>query len=203
MSLYIDSNFTYCLKKMSSTQSKNPPRFSSSKDYQTFKRELTTWTKVTKEDKKNWGNIIALSLPEDDPSDIRRKVFAGVNFDEETGYNTLIQFLDEEFSKDVIVDTCDKIRALVTHKKDPNATMKQYISGFDSKYVLAQKAGLNEMPQEYLMFHLLENCLLSENDYRLVMTAIDMSTLDIEHNSSGNENIHTKLFETSHPAGKS
>ena len=29
-----------------------------------------------------------------------------------------------------------------------------------------------------------------------------MSTFDIEHYSSGNENIHTKLFETSHPAGK-
>ena len=31
---------------------------------------------------------------------------------------------------------------------------------------------------------------------------LDMSTFDIEHYSSGNENIHTKLFETSHPAGK-
>ena len=29
-----------------------------------------------------------------------------------------------------------------------------------------------------------------------------MSTFDIEHYSSGNENIHTKLFDTSHPAGK-
>ena len=59
---------------------KNPPRFSSEKDYQTFKLELETWTKVTTHDKKNWGNVIALSLPEDDASDIRRKVFAIGNF---------------------------------------------------------------------------------------------------------------------------
>ena len=83
-----------------SVQSKNPPKFSSSKDYQTYKREVDTWTKVTKEEKKNWGNIIALSLPEDDPSDIRRKVFAGVAFDGEAGFKTLTDFLDEEFSKD-------------------------------------------------------------------------------------------------------
>ena len=60
---------------------KNPPRFSSEKDYQTFKLELETWTKVTSHDKKNWGNVIALSLPEDDASDIQRKVFAIGNFD--------------------------------------------------------------------------------------------------------------------------
>ena len=61
-----------------SDSSKNPPKFSSKKDYQSYKLELETWTKVTKHEKKNWGNIVALSLPEDDPSDIRRKVFAAV-----------------------------------------------------------------------------------------------------------------------------
>ena len=106
-----------------SSQSKNPPKFSSNKDYQTYKRELDAWTKVTKEDKKLWGNIVALSLPEDDPSDIRRKVFAGVNTDDEEGYTNLVKYLDEEFSRDQVVDTCEKIRALVTHKKDPKCTM--------------------------------------------------------------------------------
>ena len=149
---------------------KNPPRFSSEKDYQTFKLELETWTKVTSHDKKNWGNVIALSLPEDDASDIRRKVFAIGNFDGEEGYDKLKKYLDEEFDKDQVQDSCEKIRALVTHKKDPNMTMKQYISGFDAK-----KAGLSDMPQEYLMFHIMENALLSTNEYRLVLSGIDMS----------------------------
>ena len=67
---------------MSSSRSKNPPKFSSSKDYQTYKyrREFESWIKVTKEDK--------------------------TNFDEETGYTTLINFMDEEFSKDQVQDTC-------------------------------------------------------------------------------------------------
>ena len=38
--------------------------------------------------------------------------------------------------------------------------------------------------------------------FHIHLLLLDMSTFDIEHYSSGNENIHTKLFETSHPAGK-
>ena len=137
---------------------KSPTKFSSTKDYQTYKRELTSWTKVTKHDKKQWGSIVALSLPENDPSDIRRKVFAGVDIDADDGYDKLIAYLDEEFKKDEVSETCERIRTLITHKKEAHTSMKQYISGFDAKYVLAQKSGLTEMPQEYLMFHLMENC---------------------------------------------
>ena len=161
-----------------SDSSKNPPKFSSKKDYQSYKLELETWTKVTKHEKKNWGNIVALSLPEDDPSDIRRKVFAAVKFDGDEGYAALIKYLDEEFDRDAVQDTCEKIRLLVTHKKEPGMTMRQYISGFDAKYTLAQKAGLTAMPQEYLMFHVMENCLLTSNEYRLVMSGIDMTKKD-------------------------
>ena len=53
--------------------------------------------------------------------------------------------------------------------------VRKYVSWSLTRRILAQKAGLNDMPQEYLMFHLMENCLLSENDYHLVLTAIDMS----------------------------
>ena len=154
---------------------KNPPKFSSEKDYQTYKRELTSWTKVTKHEKKHWGSVVALSLPEKDPSDIRRKVFAGVDVDAEDGFDSLIKYLDEEFKKDEVQDTCEQIRNLITHKKDPHTSMKAYISAFDAKYVLAQKAGLTAMPEEYLMFHLMENSGLSEHEYRLVMSGIDMS----------------------------
>ena len=38
--------------------------------------------------------------------------------------------------------------------------------------------------------------------FHIHLLLLDMITFDIEHYSSGNENIHTKLFDTSHPAGK-
>ena len=116
-----------------SDSTENLPRFSSEKDYQTYKLELQTWTKVTKHDKKYWGNIVALSLPENDPSDIRRKVFAAVSTDEDAGYENLIKFMDEEFEKDQVLDCCEKIRMLVTHKKESGTTMRQYITAFDAK----------------------------------------------------------------------
>ena len=118
-----------------SDSTENLPRFSSEKDYQTYKLELQTWTKVTKHDKKLWGNIVALSLPENDPSDIRRKVFAAVSTDEDEGYENLIKFMDEEFEKDQVLDCCEKIWMLVTHRKETGTTMRQYITGFDAKYI--------------------------------------------------------------------
>ena len=118
-----------------SDSTENLPRFSSEKDYQTYKLELQTWTKVTKHDKKLWGNIVALSLPENDPSDIRRKVFAAVSTDEDEGYENLIKFMDEEFKKDQVLDGCEKIWMLVTHRKETGTTMRQYITGFDAKYI--------------------------------------------------------------------
>ena len=160
---------------MSPDSSKNPPKFSSEKDYMTFKKELEAWSKITKHDKKNWGNVIALSLPDNDPSDIRRKVFAAIDVDGEEGYNSLMTYLDSEFARDEVQDTCEKIRSLVNYKKETSMNMKSYISGFDAKYVMAQKAGLTEMPQEYLMYHLMENCLLSDVNYRLVLSSIDFS----------------------------
>ena len=38
--------------------------------------------------------------------------------------------------------------------------------------------------------------------FQIHLLLLDMSTFDIEHYSSRNENIHTKLFDTSHPASK-
>ena len=55
---------------------KDPPPFDSkNKPYNRYKVELDAWTRVTKHEKETWGHIVALSLPEDNPSDIRNKVF--------------------------------------------------------------------------------------------------------------------------------
>ena len=87
----------------------------------------------------------------------------------------MIKFMDEEFEKDQVLDCCEKIGMLVTHKKESWTTMRQYITGFDAKYTLAKKSGLTDLPQEYLMFHIMENCLLSDVNYRLVLSSIDFT----------------------------
>ena len=97
-----------------SNVSKIPPKFSSEKNYALWKKELEAWTCITSHAKKDWGKIIALNLPESDPSNIREKAFSvnleATNENEKQGFDNLIQFMDDEFKKDSITDMCEHIR---------------------------------------------------------------------------------------------
>ena len=56
---------------------KNPPPFSSLRNYEQWKKEINAWTRLTTEVPENWAHLVVLgSLSEDDPSGIREKVFA-------------------------------------------------------------------------------------------------------------------------------
>ena len=56
----------------------------------------------TEEKREKWGQIIALSLPEKDPSDIRNKVFESLGESDlkgVEGFQKLFDFLDKELVK--------------------------------------------------------------------------------------------------------
>ena len=157
---------------------KNPPKFSSSKNYDRYKKELIAWTKITKVEKAEWANTIALGLPEDDPSNIRDKVFETINLDGEAGFTALETFMDKEFKKDDIVDMCEHIRTFMKFQKTKEMTMQMYISNFESAYTSARNKGLPEMPKSYLMYQILENANLNDRDYRFVLSDIDFAAAD-------------------------
>ena len=57
---------------------KDPLDFNSeTKPYELYKLELEAWTAVT-DVKESWGQYVELSLPANDASDIRNKVFNGL-----------------------------------------------------------------------------------------------------------------------------
>ena len=54
---------------------KNPPVFSKEKPYERYVEEIHAWCIVTDLDAKKQGVAIALSLPENDSTGVRDKVF--------------------------------------------------------------------------------------------------------------------------------
>ena len=52
-----------------------PPTFNKAKTYERFRQELLAWTEITDLSKDKQGIAIALSLPDDDESQIREKSF--------------------------------------------------------------------------------------------------------------------------------
>ena len=49
----------------------NPPSFNTAKSYECFKQELLAWREITDLSKKKQGIEVALSLPEDNESQIK------------------------------------------------------------------------------------------------------------------------------------
>ena len=89
----------------------NPPTYGKAKSYELYKQEVLAWHEITDLAKEKQGVVIALSLPEDDESQIREKVFSQVKLEDlkkEDGLATLITFLDKHLAKDDLTDSLEK-----------------------------------------------------------------------------------------------
>ena len=60
----------------------NPQTFNKAKTYERFRQELLAWTEITDLSKDKQGIAIALSLSDDDESQIREKVFDQIAIDD-------------------------------------------------------------------------------------------------------------------------
>jgi pyruvate-formate lyase len=185
-----------------SNVSKIPPKFSSEKNYALWKKELEAWTCITSHAKKDWGKIIALNLPENDPSNIREKAFSvnleATNENEKQGFDNLLKFMDDEFKKDSITDMCEHIRKFMKLEKKEEERMKVYVSNFEAAYQVAKEKGLPELPHAYRMYQLLENAKITDHEYMMVLTGISSDSTDLYNDA---KKSLLKLFNSSRSQG--
>ena len=83
------------------------------KGYELYRQELLAWREVTDLRKDKQGVAIALSLPEDDKTQIREKVFEQISLDDlkkEGGLDTLITFLDSHLKKMTLLTAWRNLR---------------------------------------------------------------------------------------------
>ena len=161
---------------------KDPPPFDSErKPFPRYRTEVKTWTLVTEVPEDKWALVLALSLPEDDKSGIRNKVFDCLGEERlkgKEGYQEFMKFLEKEFGEDEIYDVFNKFEEFESCRKKPSQSMQQYISAFELMYTQVKNKGFPELPQEYLMFKVIKNSGLSENEVRLVQTDINYDRKD-------------------------
>ena len=89
----------------------NPPSFSSAKSYERLKQEILAWREITELSKTKQGIAVALSLPEEDESQIKDKVYDQISLDDlksEDGLNILITFMDKHLAKYDLADSLEK-----------------------------------------------------------------------------------------------
>ena len=153
----------------------NPPIFNKSKNYERFRQELLAWREITdlKEDKQ--GIAIALTLPEDDESQIREKVFDQIPIDDlksADGLNVLLNFLDQHLAKDDLSDSLEKFEDFDDFFRSQGQSITEYIAVFDSKYKKIEKKNMTS-PAEVLAFKLLCKANITKEEKLLVLTGMN------------------------------
>lgn len=88
---------------------------------------------------------------------IREIVFDQIKLDDlkkDTGFNTLLEFLDKHLAKDDLADSLEKFEEFEDLKRAEGQTINEYIAVFDSKYQKIEKKNIT-LPPEILAFKLL------------------------------------------------
>ena len=163
---------------------KDPPVFSKDKPYARWKTEVNLWADMVKANttvvEDTIGQVVALnSLPDTEAEgDIRGKVIDALGDDlkGKDGLKKLLKWMDEHMGRDAIQSCVDKASAFMKYRRTENQNMKEYLAGFDAKYKAAVSAGLGDMGQIFLMYMVVENAGVTEQQFQLVLSQIDLES---------------------------
>ena len=158
-----------------SNAAKNPPPFSSRQSYDSWRKQVTAWTNITSVSKAQYAMTIALSLPADDPTHIKQRVFDTCDLNGEAGFNNLMNTLDAEFKKDETLDLCEHIDQVAHCVRKSGDTMVHFLTDFDTKLAKAKAKGLGDLPDVYLMYLVLKGANIDDIQQKLVLSEVDIS----------------------------
>ena len=165
---------------------KDPPKFSLDKPYDQWKTEVALWQLEQPADNADTSKhaiTIALAMPETGCNDVRARILASVklfetdaqgkNTPDKDAFKNLVAFLDNEFKKDTTLEMCELIDKWLDTSRADHANLKEYINAYDFAYKKAKKAGLPEMPQEFLMQRFMKGAKLDDKDFKFVLSSVD------------------------------
>jgi hypothetical protein len=158
----------------------NPPIYGKEKSYERYKQELNAWREVTDVAKTKKGIVIALTLPENDESGIRERVFDELDLGDlkkEDGLEHLITFMDKHLGKDDLADSLEKFEDFEDFKRESGQNINDFISKFDQKYHKIMKLDM-KLPPAILAFMLLKKSNITKSEKMLVLTGMDYGKKD-------------------------
>ena len=153
----------------------NPPAFNKTKSYERYKQVLLAWKEVTDLSSRKQAIAVALSLPEEDETQIRDKVFDQLPLEElkkENGLSLLVTFFDKHLAKDDLSDSLEKFTDFENYERSEGQTIHDFIANFDTKYRRIEKKSM-QLPSEILAFKLLQKARINHREKLLVLTGMN------------------------------
>ena len=155
-----------------------PPSFVSDiKSYETYKRDLKMWSRITTLKKKAQAEMVVYKL-DGHPSGIKEKIMTQLGSkleDNEKGIDDLIEFLDGIYTKDDMADAWENYNAFRDFKKKPGQDIPSFISDWEQMLSKAKTAGC-EYSDVILAFKILKDSEVTAMEANLIMTAVDFTT---------------------------
>ena len=121
--------------------------------------------------KDTQGVAIALSLPGDDKTHIREKVFEQISLDDlkkEDGLDTFITFLDSHLKQDDLADSLETFEEFEDFHRQSEMSITEYIAFLYSRYKKIEKLNM-KLPSEILTFKLLRKANIGKEGEMLVL----------------------------------
>ena len=108
----------------------NPPVFDKGKCFDIYRKEILAWGELTDLPKSKQGIVVALSLPEDDNTRIREKVFDQISLQDlktDDGLIILLNFLDKHCGKDELVDSLEKYEDFESFEREDGQSIQNFL----------------------------------------------------------------------------
>ena len=153
----------------------NPPVLGKGKCFEIYRKEILAWGELSDLPKSKQGIVVALSLPEDDNTYIRERVFDQIPLQDlktDDGLIILLNFLDKHCGKDELVDTLEKYEDFESFEREDRQSILNFISLFDLKYKRIERKNMKLAP-EVLAFRLLKKANLTRAEKLLILTGMD------------------------------
>ena len=97
--------------------------------YELYRQQVLAWTEVTEIEQSKKGIVVALSLPNEDQGYVQEKAFDQISLRDlkaDDGLAVLLNFLDEHFGKDDIVDSLEKYEEFENLEREPGQSIKDF-----------------------------------------------------------------------------
>ena len=153
----------------------NPPGLDKGKCFEIYRKEILAWGELTDVPKSKQGIVVALSLPEDDETHIRERVFEQIPLKDlktDDGLIILLNFLDKHCGKDELVDSLERYEDFESFEREDGQSIHNFISLFDLKYKRIERKNMKLAP-EVLAFRLLKKANITRTEKLLILTGMD------------------------------
>ena len=144
------------------------------KGYELYRQELLAWREVTDLRNAKQGVAIALSLPEDDKTQIREKVFEQISLDDlkkEDG-RYINNIFGQSAKKKDLADGLEKFEEFEDFHRQSEMSITEYIASFDSRYRKIEILNM-KLPSEILAFKLLRKANIGKEEKMLVLIGMN------------------------------